>query len=270
MKDQQIVKQHYNSDPQQEWQRLEQNYFEHEITCAYLDRYISPGESVLDIGGGPGRYSLYLAEKGCAVTHFDLAEENVRFALEKAQEQGVPLKSVCGDALVVDELVDGKFDHILIMGPLYHLTDEDCRTQAVERALRLLTPGGKLYASFISTIGGIVFAMRDDPLFFLDLPPHEEAWMSAVYERRGVGGDYFTRAYAADPGEIAPFFEQFPLKKLHILSQEGMTAPFRNVIIPHGKELMEKHVEISLRLCEHEELLSYAEHIMYIGEKYGA
>lgn len=31
-------------------------------TCRYLDRYITPGARVLDLGAGTGAYSLYLAE----------------------------------------------------------------------------------------------------------------------------------------------------------------------------------------------------------------
>ena len=67
-----IIREHYDANVLSEWNRIA-NRPEFLLTCRMLDRYIKPGDSVLDIGGGPGRYSLYLAEKGCDVTLFDLS-----------------------------------------------------------------------------------------------------------------------------------------------------------------------------------------------------
>ena len=48
-----------------EWERLEQHKIEFDISKRYLDNYIiGDNLEVFDIGGGPGRYSIYLAEKG--------------------------------------------------------------------------------------------------------------------------------------------------------------------------------------------------------------
>ncbi|MCM3741243.1 hypothetical protein M3210_13285 [Oceanobacillus luteolus] len=67
-----IVKKFYDETVDYEWERLERHKVEFELTKRYLNRYIKPGDKVLDLGGGPGRYSLYLAELGCAVTLADL------------------------------------------------------------------------------------------------------------------------------------------------------------------------------------------------------
>ena len=48
------VKAHYDADPALEWKRLEENREEFLLTTCMMDRYIKPGDSVLDIGGGPG------------------------------------------------------------------------------------------------------------------------------------------------------------------------------------------------------------------------
>lgn len=70
-----IVKKFYDETVDYEWERLERHKVEFELTKRYLNRYIKPGDKVLDLGGGPGRYSLYLAELGCAVTLADLSEK---------------------------------------------------------------------------------------------------------------------------------------------------------------------------------------------------
>lgn len=41
-----------------EWSRLERHKIEFEITKKYLDKYIAQESRILDIGGGPGRYSM--------------------------------------------------------------------------------------------------------------------------------------------------------------------------------------------------------------------
>ena len=65
------------------------------IHICYMEEYI-PGDTpqkILDIGGGPGRYSIFLAQKGHDVTLFDLSGKNIRQAIEKAQEADVWLDS---------------------------------------------------------------------------------------------------------------------------------------------------------------------------------
>ena len=78
-----IVKNYYDSDVLMEWNRLEEHPYEFELTVRMMNRYIKPGDSILDIGGGPGRYSLYFAGRGCDVTLLDLSSSNVNFALRR-------------------------------------------------------------------------------------------------------------------------------------------------------------------------------------------
>lgn len=54
-----IIKNYYNQNSRLEWERLERHPFEFAITTRMMDRYIQAGDSILDIGGGPGRYSLH-------------------------------------------------------------------------------------------------------------------------------------------------------------------------------------------------------------------
>ena len=76
---------HYNADPQKEWDRLQTKHpYEKYITVSMMDRYIRPGSTILDIGGGPGHYSVHYARQGHAVTLLDLSDENVRFAKKES------------------------------------------------------------------------------------------------------------------------------------------------------------------------------------------
>ncbi|MCL2108884.1 MAG: class I SAM-dependent methyltransferase [Oscillospiraceae bacterium] len=262
-----LVKAHYDTDPQKEWDRLAGGKFEFRMAAHYFNKYINPGDSVLDIGGGTGRYSIWLAQKGCAVTMLDLSERSIAFAERKAREYGVSLKTIAGDARYIsaNPRLAKKYDHILVMGPLYHLVDEADRAMVLRGAVSHLRKHGKLFASFISLTGGMVYTARDVPE--LVVSPANEAIVAALMKGESVGGEGFTRAFYVYPDKILPFMEQFPLKKLHLFAQEGISAPFIHRIMALPQDIIDKWFEISLAVCEKQEFLAFSEHLMFVGEK---
>jgi len=262
-----IVKDFYNASVEGEWKRLE-GRMEFILTSRMMDRYIKHGQTVLDIGGGPGRYSLYLAEKGCDVTLFDLSEENVAFARAKAIDMGLPLKAFPGDARKADKIIDGQYDHVLLMGPLYHLLEEKDRIRAVEAALNLLNPGGILYVSFINNFAGIVYYMKHEPEGLLrEMNDKDSDYIDCIVNKRSYAGDAFTKAFFVESSEILPFMGQFPLEKLHLFGQEGVSSPCEKNITDSAPEVLAAWVSLCERLYECEDLLNYAEHLMYVGRK---
>ncbi len=48
----------------EEWERLAWHLPEFEVTRRYMQQYLAMPQKVLDIGGGPGRYSIFLAQQG--------------------------------------------------------------------------------------------------------------------------------------------------------------------------------------------------------------
>lgn len=135
--DVEIVRENYNKNAQLEWERLEGFHFEFEITKHYLKKYLR-GKTVLDIGGGPGRYSVWLAQQGYDVTLVDLSESNIKLAKQKFKEFGVQAKAYVCDARDLSGLDLSTFDNVLIMGPLYHLSDVEDRKKCVLEAKKHL------------------------------------------------------------------------------------------------------------------------------------
>ena len=211
-----VIRDYYDTAVADEWGRIAGRP-EFLLTCRMLDRYIKPGDTILDIGGGPGRYSLYLAEKGCNVTLFDLSAENTNFAMGQAAKQGLAIKAVAGDAREVDKLVKNKFDHVLLMGPLYHLLNEPERVKAVNAALNVLKPSGIFFASFINMFGGMIYLMKTAPELIASMSPAEVKFRANIIARKSYAGDAFTQAFFIEQSEILPFMAQFPLEKLHLL-----------------------------------------------------
>ena len=260
------IREYYNATVQDEWNRIA-NRPEFLLTCRMLDRYLKPGDKILDIGGGPGRYTMYLAQKGCNVTLLDLSPENTKFAAEEALRQNLTISTITGDAREADTLATGPYDHVLLMGPLYHLLEEPDRIKAINAALKLLKPGGLFFASFVNMFAGMIYAMKDAPEIILSSTPAEVAFRECVIAKKSFAGDAFTQAFFIELSEILPFMAQFPLEKLHLFSQEGITAPCETNIMSQPKEIVDAWLDFSEKIWEREEFLSWAKHLMYVGRK---
>ncbi len=263
------VRQFYDESPEMEWARLGEHPFEFLLTTSMLDRYINPGHSILDIGGGPGRYAIYYAAKGNAVTLLDLSPGNIALAKEKASEAGVGLTALPANCLDVDELNLPMYDIVLLMGPLYHLQTQGERVRAVEIALRRLKPGGILACSFILDFADIIFRMRNIP-GAIGQEYEDEYWqqlVSGIIKGEGYTGPAFTQAHFISQNQIEPFMAQFGLEKLHLFGQEGILAPCENQILQAPEQEQAQWLELAKRLLEVPQLLAYSEHAMYIGRK---
>lgn len=259
------VQDFYDMSVEREWDRVDKRP-EFLLTCRMLDRYIKEGDTVLDIGGGPGRYSLYLAERGCDVTLVDLSPKNAAFALEEAARRGLSIKAMAGDACEVDSLVRGQvFDHVLLMGPLYHLLEESQRVQAVNAALNVLKPDGVFFASFLPLMSGMIYYMQHAPNAITY--ESEAEFIECFMNKKSFAGMAFTNAFFIEQGEILPFMAQFALDKLHLFGQEGMMPTCEANIMSQPKEVVDMWFDLFEKVWEREELLSWSQHLMYVGRK---
>ena len=264
------VKSYYDENAREEWDRLEHHPFEFLFTTYMMDRYIRPGDRILDIGGGPGRYSLHYARKGCAVTLVDLSEGNIAFARQKAAETGLTIDAHVQNCLALEELKLETFDHVFLMGPLYHLQEEADRITAVKNALKRLKPGGILYVSFILEFAGVLYDLKNAGLIVQDAANPATA---ILFDGIETGTDYrgpaFTSSYFYHQNNILPFMEHFLLEKLHLFGQEGILSPKEQDILRRDQAEIQQWVALGKRFLEVPELLSFSEHAMYIGRKIG-
>lgn len=266
-----LVRAYYDEIAPREWTRLE-GQPEFLFTTRIMSRYIKPGDRVLDIGAGPGRYSLWLAERGCDVTLLELSGKNVEFAKAKAVELKLPVTAICGNALDADKLVDGQFDHVLNMGPLYHLLEEQERITSVAAALKLTKPSGLLWAAFLNLFSGVNWARFEAPDAIIS--HGEREYLDCVAENRSWAGAAFTQAFFCAPHDALKLMERFPLEKLHFFNQEGLLGEGKKMlesshtaIMGQPKEIIDAWLDYSERLLDMPEYYALAQHLMYVGRK---
>jgi SAM-dependent methyltransferase len=107
-------------------------------TKELLQRFLPPPPAtVLDVGEGPGAYALWLADLGYRVHLIDAVALHVEQATTASEGR---FTTALGDARDLPD-DDSSRDAVLMLGPLYHLTDRTDRIRALEEGRRVLRPG---------------------------------------------------------------------------------------------------------------------------------
>ncbi|HGY08577.1 MAG TPA: class I SAM-dependent methyltransferase [Oceanithermus profundus] len=256
----------YDASAEAEWSRLERHRTEFAVTLRALEEHLPPPPAaVLDVGGGPGRYAIELTRRGYRVTLVDLSAANLELARAKANEAGIELEDVIqANALDLGGLADAAYDAVLLMGPLYHLTDEDARRLAVRQARRKLRAGGVIFAAFIARFA----PMRD-------LAARDPGWAEGRWDylerllQTGVhdSGEGFTVAYFAHPDEIEPLMEAEGFATLGVLGCEGVVAGHEDKINALAGEAWARWVDLNYRLGQDPALWGASDHLLYVGRK---
>jgi SAM-dependent methyltransferase len=119
---------------------------EFERTKEIVLRHLPPPPAVVaDIGGGPGRYTHWLADLGYQVVHRDLMPLHVN----QLQQARASVDSAVADARDLD-LAGRSVDAVLLLGPLYHLDQRRDRLRALAEAQRIARPGAPVFAVAIT------------------------------------------------------------------------------------------------------------------------
>ncbi|QKY19175.1 class I SAM-dependent methyltransferase [Halolamina sp. CBA1230] len=151
---------YYDEYGETEWERLDRDFYgrlEYEETWHFLDRELPGVGRVLDVGGGAGRYSVELAERGYDVTLVDPSSEQVALARENADDHGVAGRTTVRVGDVRDLAADpDSFDATLCLGgPLSHVLDAEERRDAAAELHRVTAPGGPVFVSVMGRLAAL-------------------------------------------------------------------------------------------------------------------
>ena len=218
----QAIAAHYAGVPEQ--RRLGPFALERVRTWELLGRFLpAPPAVVLDVGGGAGVYALPLAERGYRVHLVDpvaLHGEQARRASGR-QPAAALAGATVGDARRLEH-PDGVADAVLLLGPLYHLTERADRVTALAEARRVLRPGGVVAAAAISryasTCDGLLRGYLDEPAFEAIV----ERDLRDGQHRNPTGRpEWFTTAYFHLPEELGREVADSGLRPEALLAVEG-------------------------------------------------
>jgi len=109
-------------------------------------------ETVLDLGCGMGRHSIYLAKRGFTVTATDISPKGIEITAQKAQLEGLAITTVCHDFRDIP-FENDSFDAVLSVWTSGHGLKADMIKNANEM-LRVTKQGGMIFVDYVSKKDG--------------------------------------------------------------------------------------------------------------------
>jgi SAM-dependent methyltransferase len=214
---------YYDSYPEE--LRLQQGPYrlEFERTRDILSRVLPAAPAqIVDVGGAAGAYSFWLASTGYAVHLVDGSTRLVNEAKRRNADAAHRLASAAvGDARALPQQA-AVADAVLVMGPLYHLTEEEDRIGALREALRVVKPGGIVVAAAISryasALDGLVRRLALDPAF---RRIRDRDLIDGQHRNDTDTNQYFTTAFLHRPEDLAAEMHRAGLNAVSVRGVEG-------------------------------------------------
>jgi len=257
-----------------EWGRLDtpSGRLEFELTMDIILKNYTKGNEILDLGGGPGRYTIELAKLGYNVHLADLSEGLLNEARDRVSKMKLKNVKSINKANAVDlrAYKNESFDGVLLLGPLYHLTTNEEREACVKEVYRVLKPNGIIIASFIPYLSGAIGVVdrsfrnpnqvNQDNLF--------KVFKSGIFNNKATSG--FQEGYYPRINEITRLFNSFGFKIKLVRSIRGF-AYNREEAIYKLKDTNKSMYDTLMKLIDEtaieESIIDTCGHALYIGEK---
>lgn len=210
-----------------EWSRLDtpEGRLELPIVLGILDGFLKPASRVLDLGGGPGRYTVELSNRGYRVSLGDLSPELVEIAKGKVATLGNPALVEGLDvvnALDLSRYATGSFDAILLFGPLYHLTKSEEIDACLGEVRRVLKTDGLVFGIYMPRTEGIRHIVERS--FFspaqVDARVLSELAATGVFHNASESG--FQEGMYLDTETLRGHFRKAGFDEIHLRSIRGV------------------------------------------------
>lgn len=230
-------------------------------TVHYIEKYLKPGMTILEIGAGTGRYSHYFAQRGYDVTAVELMECNVEIFKQNTQE-GENISISQGDAVDLSDFPTNTYDVTLLLGPMYHLyTDED-KQAALGEAVRVTRPGGTVFVAYCNsdmTVYQFCFARGG-----IHDPQYKDLINYDTFALRSTPAEIFALYRKED---INALIAPLPVRRLHYVGADMLTRYIGDAVDAMDQETFALYMKYHLTVCERTDMVGATNHILDILRK---
>ena len=158
---------------------------------------------------------------------------------------------------------------VLLLGPLYHLTDKEERIKALSEARRILKPGGFVLAAIISRYASLFDACKRDLIADNDFTKMMvNDLQTGIHLNETRNPEYFTTAYFHTPDEIKNEITESRLQFEKLLGVESFGWIIEDFIKKSANEsYMNKLTKIINMVESNDDLIAMSLHIIAIAQK---
>lgn len=222
----QRVTQYFDTVGMQEWYRLLENPTKEvalHVHTHYLKNFVCPGDRVLEVGAGAGRFTQVLAQLEARIVVSDLSPVQLNLNKQQADQYGYASGIEAWEELDMCDMsrfADNSFDCVVAYGgPFSYVLDQ--RDMALAECLRVLRPGGLLILSVISLWGSTHRNL--DRMLGLD-PVINQQIMSTGDILPGMIPDYEQSFHMFRAGELKGWLEKAGLQVLAISASDCLAS----------------------------------------------
>lgn len=232
-------------------------------TMRYIGKYIKPGDRVLEVGAGTGRYSHALARQGYTVDAVELIGHNID-VFQNNTQPGENISITQGNALDLYAFSDNTYDITLLLGPLYHLYTKEDKRQALREAIRVTRPGGVIFAAYVISDG----CLLDEGFLRGNINVAEYVKTGLLdgetFAAKSEPKDLFELVRKEDVDEL---MRDFPTTRLHYVASDGCALLLRDAIDAMDDETFRLYLDYHFATCERADLLGVTSHALDVFRK---
>lgn len=255
----------YHGYQDSEDSRLVRHQLERDITLRYLDNYLPGAGRILEIGAATGAYTLWLAQSGYEVTAVDISPSLLERCKARIAEADLEDRVSChvADALDLSTVCGTNFDAVLLMGPLYHLTEEQNRLAAIQQAAERLRPGGLFASAHISRLGILGNLLLVMPHWITNQAEVRRLLTRGIEPTNNPG----FHGYYASIEEIAPLHERAGLQTLLLAAVEPAISAADETYNTLTGQRRELWLNLLYQISANPNLLASSRHLLYLARK---
>jgi len=218
----------------------------------YIHAYLKPGDRIIDIGAGTGKYALFLKDEGYDVTAVEYVRPNI--GKLRAKDREIPIVEASATDLLMFE--DDTFDVAILFGPMYHLYSMEDRLKALCEAKRICRR--TLFVTYIMNEYAIIeYAFKNNN--YLNIKDK----LKDDY-RIDDPDNLFFQSRIEDIDELN---EKAGLKLIRRFAADGPTDYMRSSINAMDEETFAAFIDFHQKTCERKELLGASSHVTDILNK---
>jgi SAM-dependent methyltransferase len=266
-----LVQAFYTANVRGEWRRLIKDAYhrlEFDTTLHFLHKYLPTSATILDAGGGPGRYTIELAKQGYEVTLLDATLANLDFArrqVKRSHLQQRVRQIIQGSIVDLSRFPANSFDAVLCSGgPLSHILDREERARAIRELVRVVKPGAPIFVSVIGRLSVLVVILEESQAE-IGMPHYDLLLDTGDY----LGEHGFTACHFYLPEELRAEFSIPEIEILEMVGLEGVSTHHQKSLnkLAKNAQLYPKWLETHLQTCTHPGVVATSEHLLIIGRK---